>query len=201
MWCWRRLLRFPWMQGDPTVHPKGYQSWVFMGRTDVEAENSNTLATWCEELTHLKRPWCWERLKVGGEGDDRGWDGWMVSLTHWTWVWVNSRSCWWTGRPGMLQSTWPQIVGHDWVTELNWTEWSIHRETKKTRFGEHPGVIKVGIWGEWCSWLQHGYSPYHALCISFTWLFLRSMFSLKKTLKKLSSHYASLSCTEVEKPF
>ena len=84
--------------------------------------NSNTLATWCKELTHLKRPWCWERLKVGGEGDDRGWDGWMASLTQWTWVGVNSRSWWWTGRPGVLQSVGSQRVGHDWATELNWTE-------------------------------------------------------------------------------
>ena len=53
--------------------------------------NSNTLATWCKDLTHLKRPWCWERLRAGGEGDDRGWDGWMGSLTQWTFVWVDSR--------------------------------------------------------------------------------------------------------------
>ena len=81
--------------------------------------NSNILATWCEELTHLKRPWCWERLKVGGEGDDRGWGGWMASPTQWTWVWVYSRS-WW--RPGVLWFMGSQRVGHDWVTELNWTE-------------------------------------------------------------------------------
>ena len=74
------------------VHPKGNQSWVFMGRLKVK--NSNTLAAWCEELTHWKRPWCWERLGAGGEGDDRGWDGWMASLTQWTWVWVNSGSWW-----------------------------------------------------------------------------------------------------------
>ena len=71
-------------------------------------------------LTHLKRPWCWERLRVGGAGDDRGWDGWMASLTQWTWVWVNSRSWWWTGKPGVLQSMGSQRVGHDWATELNW---------------------------------------------------------------------------------
>ena len=64
--------------------------------------NSDTLATWCKELTHWKRPWWWERLKAGGEGDDRGWDGWMASPTWWTWVWVNSGSGWWTGRPGVL---------------------------------------------------------------------------------------------------
>ena len=84
--------------------------------------NSNPLATWWEELTHLKRPWCWERLKAGGEGDNREWDGWMASLTWWTWVWVNSGSWWWTGRPGMLQFMGSQGVGHDWVTELNWTD-------------------------------------------------------------------------------
>ena len=78
--------------------------------------NSNTLVTWCEELTHWKRPWCWERLKEGGEGDDRGWDGWMASPTQWTWVWVNSGRWWWTGRPGVLQS-----MGSQRVTEwLNW---------------------------------------------------------------------------------
>ena len=85
--------------------------------------NSNTLASWCEELTYLKRPWCWERLKAGGEGDNRGWDGWMASLTQWTWVWVNSRGWWWTGRPGVLQSMGSQRVGHDWMTELNWPAW------------------------------------------------------------------------------
>ena len=67
-----------------------------------------------------KRPWCWERLQARGEGDDRGWGGWMVSPTQWTWVWASSRSWWWTGKPGMLQSMRPQRVGHDRVTELNW---------------------------------------------------------------------------------
>ena len=85
--------------------------------------NSNTLATSCEELTHWKRPWCWEGLGTGGEGDDRGWDGWMASPTRWTWVWVNSGSWWWTERPGMLQFMASQRVGHNWVTEL--TELSI----------------------------------------------------------------------------
>ena len=80
--------------------------------------NSNTLATWCEELTHLKRPWCWERLKAGGEGDDRGWDDWMASPTQWTWVWASFESWWWTGKPGMLQSMGSQRVGHNWVTEV-----------------------------------------------------------------------------------
>ena len=82
--------------------------------------NSNSLATWCKELTHWKRPQCWERVKAGGEGDDTEWDGWMASLTWWTSVIANSGSWWWTGRPGVLQSMRSQRVGHDWATELNW---------------------------------------------------------------------------------
>ena len=79
------------------VHPKGNESWIFNGRWSW---NSNTVATWCEGLTHLKRPWCWERLKAGGERDNRGLDCWIASLTQWTWVWASSR--WRTGKPGML---------------------------------------------------------------------------------------------------
>ena len=102
------------------IHRKGDQSWVFIGRTDVEAE---TPILWPPDvknwLTHLKRPWCWERLRAGREGVDRGWDGWMASSTQWTWIWVDSRSWWWTGRPGMLGS---QRVRHDWATEMNMSE-------------------------------------------------------------------------------
>ena len=83
--------------------------------------NSNTLATWCDGLTLLKRPWFWERLMAEREGDDRGWDGWMASPTQWTWVWVNSKSWWWTGRPDVLKSMGLQRVRHDWATELNWS--------------------------------------------------------------------------------
>ena len=82
--------------------------------------NSSTLAASCKELTHWKRPWCWEGLGAGGEGDDRGWDGWMASPTR-AWVWVNSGS-WWTGRPGALWFMGSQRVRHDWATEVNWTE-------------------------------------------------------------------------------
>ena len=70
----------------------------------------------------LERLWCWEGLGAGGEGDDRGWDGWMSSLTRWMWVWVISRSWWWTGRPTVLRLMGSQRVGHDWATEMNWTE-------------------------------------------------------------------------------
>ena len=101
------------------VHPKGDQSWIFIGRTDGEApillspdgkswltgkdpDAANTFVTWWEELTHWKRPWCWKRLKAGEEGDDRGWDGWMASLTEWTWLWANSGRYRRTGQPGVL---------------------------------------------------------------------------------------------------
>ena len=88
----------------------------------LKLKHSNTLVTSCEELTHWKRLWCWEGLGAGEEGDDRGLDGWMVSLTRWTWVWANSGSWRWTGRPGVLRFMGLQRVGHDWATELNWTE-------------------------------------------------------------------------------
>ena len=98
------------------VHPKGDVYW----RDWCWSWNSNTLATWCGELTHLKKPWYWERLRAEGEGDDRGLDGWMASPTQWMWVWVDFRSWWWTGRPSSLRSVGLQRVGHDWATELNW---------------------------------------------------------------------------------
>ena len=101
------------------VNPKGNQCWIFTGSTDAKAEAPISLATWCEELNHSKRPWCLESLKAGAEWADRGWDGWMTSLTQWTWVWASSGS-WWTGKPDVLQSMASQIVGHNWGAELNW---------------------------------------------------------------------------------
>ena len=120
--CWRRLLRVRWTARRSNqstlkeISPKyHWKDWCW-------SWNSNTLVTWCENLTHLKRPWCWERFKVGREGDDGGWDGWMASPTQWTWVWMNSGSWWWTGRPSMLQSMGSQRVGHnrDQETERPW---------------------------------------------------------------------------------
>ena len=100
------------------VNHQENQSWIFIGRTNAEAEIPNVMATWCEELTHWKRPWCWERLKAG-EGDDRGWDVWMASPTPWTWVWVNSGSLWWTEKPGVLQSR-----GHKELDMVKWLYWT-----------------------------------------------------------------------------
>ena len=120
LWCGEDSWESLGLQGDPTspfwrrsVLSIHWKDWCW---------NSNTLATSCEELTHWKRPWCWEGLGAGGEGDGRGWDGWITSLTPCTWVWLNSGSWWWTGRPGVLLFMGSQRVGHDWATELNWTE-------------------------------------------------------------------------------
>ena len=109
------------LQGDPASPFWRRSALGFLWKEWCQSWNSITLATSCEELTHWKRLWCWEGLGAGGKGDDRGWDGWMASPTRCTWVWVNSGSWWWTGRPGVLQFMGSQRVGHDWVTELNWT--------------------------------------------------------------------------------
>ena len=136
------------------VHSKGNQSWVFIGRTDDEAK-LRYFGHMHKEPTHWKRPWYWERLKVGGEGDDRGPVGWMGSLTQCTGVWVNFRSWLWTGRPGMLQSMGSQRVRYDWVTELNlqdtrregWPFWSVSSKgcsiephSLKTFFNQSPRI-------------------------------------------------------------
>ena len=121
LWC-LRLLKVPWnaRRSNQSILKEigpgcslGDWCWSW---------NSNTLATSCEELTRWKSPWCWEGLGAGGEGDNRGWDGWMASPTRWAWVWVNSGSWWWTGRPGVLRFMGSQRVRHDWATELNWTD-------------------------------------------------------------------------------
>ena len=115
------------------VHPKGSQSWIFIGRTDAEAE---TPILWPPDVKNWligKDLDAWlKALKAGGEGDDRGWDGWMASLTQWTWVWVSSRSWWWTEKPGKLQSMRSQRVRHDWATELNWLKVTITEQPSLT---------------------------------------------------------------------
>ena len=104
------------------------------------------LAISCKELTHWKRPWCWEGLGAGGgEGDDRGWDGWMASLTQWTWVWVNSRSWWWTGRPGMLRFMGSQRIRHNRATELNWTRKKAVKKKKPTNVEAKQYVTKKSM--------------------------------------------------------
>ena len=111
-----------YLQGNPTSPFWRRSALGFLWKERCSSWNSSTLATSCEELIHWKRLWCWEGLGAGGEGDNRGWDGWMTSLTRWTWVWVNSGSLWWTGRPGVLRFMGSQRVGHDWATDLIWSD-------------------------------------------------------------------------------
>ena len=124
LWCWRRLLRVPWTARRSVlgVHWKDW-SWSW---------NYNVLATWCEELAHWKRPWCWARLKTG-EGDDRRWDGWMASLTLWTWVLVGSGSWWWQGGLACC-SPWGrnELDTTEW---LNWTEVNLPLELRESLRG------------------------------------------------------------------
>ena len=121
LWCWRRLLRVPWTarSSSQSILKEISPGCSLEGLTlKLKLQYSvHFMKSW---LTG-KRPLCWERLKAREKGDDRGWDGWMASPTQWTWVWVNSRSWWWTERPGVLQSMGSQRVRHDWATEL--TDW------------------------------------------------------------------------------
>ena len=136
LWCWRRVLRVPQpaRRSNQSILKKSvlgvhWKDWCW-------SWNSSTLAPWCEELTHWKIHWCWERLRAGGERDDRGWNGWMASPTRWTWVWVDSGCWWWTRRPGVLWFMGSQRVGHNWATELNWT--NICRTLNKNKARKIP---------------------------------------------------------------
>ena len=133
LWCWRRLLRVPW------TTRRSNQSILKEISSEYSLEGL-MLKLECQYFGHLmgrtvswKRPWCWERSKAGGEGDVRGWDGWMASPIQRTWVWVNSGSWRQTERHGMLQPMRLQRVGHDWATELNWTEPFTINDNKKQK--------------------------------------------------------------------
>ena len=120
--CWRRLLRVPW------TARRSNQSILKEISPGISLEGMmlklklQYFGHLMRRVDSLEKTWCWAGLGAGGEGDARGWDGWMASLTRWTWVWVNSGSWWWTGRPGVLWFMGSLRVGHDWATELNWTE-------------------------------------------------------------------------------
>ena len=128
LWCWRRLLRVPWTARRSNqsilkeISPECSLEWLIL---KLKLQYFGHLM-W--RADSFERPWCWERLRAEGEGDDRRWDGWMASPTQWTWVWVDSGSWWWTGRPGVLWFMVLQRVRHDWETELNWTECSTFTE-------------------------------------------------------------------------
>ena len=139
LWCWRRLLRVPW------TARRSNQSFLKEVSPGCSLEGLmlklklQYFGHLMQRVDYWKRPWCWEGLGAGGEGVDRGWDGWMASQPRWTWVWVNSRGWWRTGRPGLLQFMGSQRVGDDWVTALNWTEWRNRHREQSYGHGERGG--------------------------------------------------------------
>ena len=120
--CWRRLSRVPWTarRSNQSLLKEISPEYSLEGLVLKVKLQNFAKSIGCEELTHWKRPWCWERLKAG-EGGDRGWDSWIVSLTQWTWVWASSGSWWWTGKSGVLQSVGSQRLVHYWATEVKWS--------------------------------------------------------------------------------
>ena len=152
------------------VHSEGDQPWVFFGRNDAKAE---TPILWLphEKSLLIGKDWCWEGLGAGRKGDYRGWDGWMASLTRWTWVWVNSRSWWWTGRPGVLQFMGSQRVGHDWETELNQTE-VIGLYNIICIHSSVSGFLNYfHLWLLWT--FAHRCAKRSSLCVQFFWVHLQ----------------------------
>ena len=144
------------LQGDPTSPGCSLEGLMLK-------LNSNTLATWCKEMTHLKRPWCWERLNAGGEGYDKGWDGWMASPTPWTWVLASSGSWWWTGKLGVLQSMGSQRG--DMAERLNWTEPGLN--TSPMHFSLYMLAL-VGLCYTWFSYWP--YTDGHEILVSHSYL-------------------------------
>ena len=146
LWCWRRLLSVTW------TSRRSNQSILKEMRPDIHWKdwcwswNSNTLAIWCWEQTYWKRPCYWERLRAGGEGDYRGWDGWTVSPTQWTWVCASSGGWWRTGKPGELQSMGSR-VGHDWTTGQQQNKCQGKQFTVLGRMFNKRGLNKPGYWG------------------------------------------------------
>ena len=130
LWCWRRLLRVPWTarRSNQFILKEISPEYSLEGlMLKLKLQYFGYLM---QRADSLEKPWCWERLKAGGEGDDRGWDGWMASLTWWTWFWASPGSWWWTGKPGVLQSMGgckesdtTELL--NW-TELNWRWWADH---------------------------------------------------------------------------
>ena len=132
------------LQGDPTspfwrrsVLDVHWKDWCW-------SWNSDTLATCCEELTHLKRPWCWERLRAGGEGDDRGWDGWMASPTRWKWVWVDLGVA--NGQGSLACCSPWGCKESDTIERLNWTELMYGCENWTIKKGEHQRIDAFELW-------------------------------------------------------
>jgi len=120
LWCWRRLLRVPWTarRSNQSILKEISPEYSLQGlMLKLKLQYFGHLM---QRTDSFEKTWYWKRWRVGGKGDERGWDGWMASPTLWTWVWVSSRSWWWTGKPGVLQSMGSQRVGNSWANELNW---------------------------------------------------------------------------------
>ena len=149
LWCWRRLLRAPWTarRSNQSILKEVSPGCLLEGLMLKLNLQYFGYVMW--RTDSFEKTWCWKRLKVGGEGDDRGWDGWMASLTQWTWVWVNSGSWWWTEGPGMLQSMGSPRVGHDWATELNWTDTNLLLLFSKHWFIKDSHGFTIYYWLRW----------------------------------------------------
>ena len=147
LWSWRGLLRFPWTERRSNqsilkeISPEYSLEELIL---KLKLQYSGHLMWRNEELTHWKRPWCWERLNAGGEGEDRGWCGWVASQTQWTWVWASSGSWWRTGKPGVLQSMASQRAGHNWASELNWLNYKALNQF-------HSYLLRLGLMSTWIS--------------------------------------------------
>jgi len=168
LWCWRRLLRVPWTARRSNQSILKRSVLGVHWRTDIEAENCNPLATWCGELTHLKWPWFWERQRAGGERDDRGWDGWMASLTHWTWVCVDPRVG--DGQGGLACcDSWGRKES-DITEQVNWTE--------PTPVSDPENSIDRGAWwamvhGVAKSWTRQRHFQFHIITLcNHSWTFV-----------------------------
>ena len=150
--CWRieafslskrRFLRVPW------TTKRSIQSILKETNPDCSSEGLvlklklHYFGHLCEELTHLKRSWCWERLKAGGEGANRGWDSWMASPTQWAWIWASFGSWWWTGKPGMLQSMGLQ----SWTRLRNWIGLNIPASPKWSDYLTWPRRLPQDLAG------------------------------------------------------
>ena len=145
LWCWKRLLRVPWTarRSNQSILKEISPEYSLEGRMlKLKLQYFGHLM---QRTDSLGKTLMLGKIEDGRRsGDNRGWDGWMASLTQWTWLWVNSGSWWWTGRPGMLQSTRSQRVGDDWSTELNWMfQLKLEEEHSKSKGSRREAIIKI----------------------------------------------------------
>ena len=207
LWCWRRLLGAPWTARSSN------QSILKEISTEYSLEGLmlklqlQYFGHLMQRVDSLERPWCWEGLRAGGEGDDRGWDGWMASPSWWPWVWVNSGSWWWTGRPGGLRFMGSQRVGHDWATELNWPCFGFVQTTGSyeftifIKFGKFWAITSPNTFGSilwecqihcWAYLVSHRPMSYWLFSALFLWYILRLMYFAVSSSLLVSSALSNL---------